>query len=383
MIGRAPNLLDRVLHQGNERMIAHHLGQVLADGGNGAMRRIVEDRGRHARNTAMVAQRGQQRLRPVHWQPGQTVIQCGQMAGIPVHHLVGKGHEQRLVQRLTMDATRQAVAVEGNIALGAGPVGRGRTIQRPGGLVGRVPEHRVVLHLTIDDSQLTVNGGRVAQVVQGRDAVAQHHVRQQLSIHPHARRAHGMRAVQTLHIAADHATEAADIVALHRIIAVQARGHGRLGERAELEQYHAAIDTPAQGMHAREVAAQRAARIDDGGGQAAMGALRGSNQDRQGIAGQDQGGGTRGCLSRHDVFRKMRYRNGFPGVSERECLGGRHGRRRRSVMRREGDPSHADSGRFRNPVRAGAFPVPSDRPACVHPACRCPAAAASAREQKA
>ena len=282
-----------------------------------------------------------------------------------------------------MDATRQTVAVEGNISLGAGPVGRGRTIQRPGGLVGRVPEHRVVLHLTLDDSQLTVNGGRAAQVVQGRDAVAQHHVGKQLAVHPHARRAHGMRAVQTLHIAADHATEAADIVALHRIIAVQARGHGRLGERAELEQHHAAVDAPTQGMHAREVAAQRAARIDDGGGQAAMGALRGSNQDRQGIAGQDQGGGTRGCLSRHDVFRKMRYRNGFPGVSERECLGGRHGRRRRSVMRREGDPSHADSGRFRNPVRAGAFPVPSDRPACVHPACRCPAAAASAREQKA
>ena len=88
-----------------------------------------------------------------------------------------------------------------------------------------------------------------------------------------------MRAVQTLNIAADHATEAADIVALHRIIAVQARCHGRFGERAELEQHHAAIDATTQRMHAREVAAQRAARIDDGGRQAAMGALRGSNQD--------------------------------------------------------------------------------------------------------
>ena len=127
----------------------------------------------------------------------------------------------------------------------------------------------------------------------------------------------------TLHIAADHATEAAHIVALHRIIAVQARRHGRLGERAELEQNHATVHATAQGMHAREVAAQRAARIDDGGGQAAMGALRDSNQDRQGIAGQDQGGETRGYLNRHDVFKKMRYQNGFPGVSERECLGGR------------------------------------------------------------
>ena len=105
MIGRAPNLLDRVLHQGDERMIAHHLGQVLADGGNGAMRRIVEDRGRHAGNAAMVAQRGQQCLRPVHRQPGQAVIQRGQVAGVAVHHLTGKGSKQRLVQRTTMDAT--------------------------------------------------------------------------------------------------------------------------------------------------------------------------------------------------------------------------------------------------------------------------------------
>ena len=130
-----------------------------------------------------------------------------------------------------------------------------------------------------DDGQLPVNGSRAAQVVQGRDAVAQHHVGQQLAIHPHARRTHRMRAVQTLNIAADHATEAADIVALHRIIAVQARCHGRFGERAELKQHHAAVDATTQRMHAREVAAQRAARIDDGGGQAAMRALRGSNQD--------------------------------------------------------------------------------------------------------
>ena len=110
-----------------------------------------------------------------------------------------------------------------------------------------MPEHCIVLHLPLDDGQLTVNGGRVAQVVQRRDAISQHHVGQQLAVHPHARRTHSMRAVQTLHIAADHATEAADIVALHRIIAVQARRHGRLGERAELEQHHAAVHTSTQG----------------------------------------------------------------------------------------------------------------------------------------
>jgi len=55
MVGRAPYLLDRILNQGDERMISHHLSQVLADGSNGAMRRIVEDRGRHAGNAAMVA----------------------------------------------------------------------------------------------------------------------------------------------------------------------------------------------------------------------------------------------------------------------------------------------------------------------------------------
>ena len=122
------------------------------------------------------------------------------------------------------------------------------------------------MHLTVDHRQFAVNGGRVGQMVQGANAVAEHHVGQQLAVHPHARRAHRMGGLQALDIAADDAGEAAHVVALHRVIAVQARRVRGLGKRAEFVQDHAAIDAFAQGVDAGKIATQRAAGVDDGGG---------------------------------------------------------------------------------------------------------------------
>ena len=277
---------------------------MLDQAGNRALHRIIENGRWQIAAFAMGGERSQQCLRPVHRQPGQTMIERHQMAGIAVHHLPGKGGEQRLVQRGAVDAARNRIGIEGDVAgrqtvpaFGGGP------IERPGRLVGRMPGRDIGMHLTVDHGQLAVNGSRVGQVVQGTNAVAEHHVGQQLAIHPHAWRAHRMGGLQALDIAADDAGEAAHVIALHRVVTVQARRVRGLGKRAELVQDHAAIDAFAQGVDAGKIATQWAAGVDDGGGQSLVGTFGGRNQDGQGVAGQNQRTGGNGVLHGVQIVR--------------------------------------------------------------------------------
>ena len=61
-------------------------------------------------------QDGQKRLGPVHGKPRKTVIQGRDRTGVSVHDLSGKCAENTFMKRVTMNASRDSVAVESLIS---------------------------------------------------------------------------------------------------------------------------------------------------------------------------------------------------------------------------------------------------------------------------